>query len=168
MTPKPRTSILLSMRKNERGGAGLWVFIGLVIVGGWVAYQVGSLYFDHSTIENEVAAVGDQSLTSARMNVKEEIKRVVGRYDIELPDDGIRVEYNDQRTRVQIGFAYHRKANFLVLRRTFPFRIEVERENKKAVGVIQNIQENIEGANNSSAQKYRNAIKDATGAPQSE
>ena len=51
------------MKRRDRGGAGIWIFALVVIVLLWAGYRVGRLYFDHSTLENEIRAVADEART---------------------------------------------------------------------------------------------------------
>ncbi len=133
----------------------------LVVVGGFVGYRLGRLHFDHSTIENEIKAVGDMALTARKMDVRQEVVDRLRFYDIEIDPEDISVKMSRASRRITIAFSYSRPANFLVLERWFPFDIDVQRQGGKAVGLLDAVTGQVEESYNSSARKYQKSVKDA-------
>jgi hypothetical protein len=150
-------------RQNDRGGVGLWIFIIVLLVGGWAGFRIGKLYFDHSTIENEVVFIGEHSLTSERVDPKARVIQLMQAYDVTLKPDDITVELSESADRMTISFPYLRRADLVAIKPLFGFEIEVESQAKESMGIVQQVQDNIQDSHNNSAQKYKRAIENATG-----
>ena len=167
MTPKAERTKIQGM-KNDRGGAAIWVILVVLLVGGFVGFRIGQLYFDNSTLENEVAVLGDNTLLSRDANsekVKAEINKLLARYDVQVDPQDITIEFNGAGDRLNIKFYYRRPADLVVLHPGIGFEVAVQREARRAVGIIQNVQESIEDSNAAAARKYKDAVKNATGQP---
>ncbi len=155
-------------KKLDQGGAALWIFVILVIVGGWTAFKVGRLYFDNGSIKSEIEAIAANSLVQRNVDVKAESSKILAVYGVDIVPDDVKVDFSDQRDQVTIAFSYSRPANFLIFNPKVPFEISVQKKTVKAVGVIQDVQDSIESSNAASANRYQQAVKNATQGQQRE
>jgi len=153
--------ICFMARRSDRGGTGMWILILLLAYGGWVGYGIGRLYFDQSTIENEVAAIGDDALLSKRGGVREKVATLLDEYGAQYSHDKIVVDMNGAGDRMSISADYERSANLLFMSYPMAFRVYVQRQQSRGVGVINQIQESVEDSYNNSAQKYQKSLQGA-------
>jgi hypothetical protein len=148
-------------RRNDRGGVALvclLIFLGILI---WAGFRVGQLYFDRSTIENEIAMIGDDALTSRDANIGDKVERILRRYDARFDKERVAVEVNPKGDRIRIRFPYERSADLIVTQVPFQFSVDVEREGGRAVGVIQSVQDSLDDSAGASARKYQKAVQEA-------
>ena len=163
MTPNAEGRIIRGMRRRrqDRGGAGIWLLILILVVGIFAGYRIGRLYFDKATIENEVGEIGDRALTSPGVDVGREVSRLMASYDVELDPEKVQVKRSDKNDRIRVDFDYQQKADLLVMQPVLAFSVSVEREGGKAAGLIQHVQESVEDSYNDSARKYQKAVEDS-------
>jgi hypothetical protein len=165
MTPKPYWGILLGMRKKtnlKKGGAGLWILVVILIIGAWVGFKLGRFYFDHKTIENEIAVIGDDAITTHTNDPKQKILDLMTAYSAHVDPDKISVEPSSDGRRVSIRFSYTRDADFLIFQSPVSYDVYVQRDAGKAAGVVQSVQDSITDSNATADQKYKTAIQNAT------
>jgi hypothetical protein len=149
-------------KRADRGGAvGVVLLLAFLAAAVWVGFTVGRFYFDRSTIENEVAAIGDDALISRKLEVKERVVSLLSRYGATVDPATVVADVNPKGDRITIRFSYDRVADFYVTRVPLRFTVDVQREQAKAAGVVQSVQDAVEGSYNQSAQKYQDAIQKA-------
>jgi hypothetical protein len=84
---------------------------------------------------------------------------MLANYGIRLNYEDIKVEFNAQRDQGRVMYVYHRPANLIVFRAPFAFEILVNREARKAGGIIGSVQRSLDNARTSSEQEVLNEVK---------
>jgi hypothetical protein len=167
MTPNPDRPILQEMRgKPDKGGIGLWFVLLILAAGGWAGFRVGTLYFDNSTIANQIATLADQSLIDRSVDAKKEIGKILDAYEVKIDPEKVRVDFNEKHDRVTIAFDYARGVDLGLATPQIPFHVFEQREAARAAAVVQGIGQTIDDSmNNVPAQKYQQAVKQALQTP---
>ncbi|MFH1263246.1 MAG: hypothetical protein V1495_07380 [Pseudomonadota bacterium] len=152
--------------KPDKGGIGLWLVLIILVAGGWAGFRFGTLYFDNSTIANQVATLADQSLIDRSVDAKKEIARILDAYEVKIDPEKVRVDFNEKHDRITIAFEYSRSVDLGLAAPQVPFHVFEQRESARAVGVVQGIGRTIDNSmNNVPAQKYQQAVKQAFETP---
>lgn len=136
------------------------------MIGGWVGYSIGRLYFDHDSLKNQITDLADQALLAPRMDVKKKLLDMLTSYRVDVDPEKVTVDMPPTREYITIAFSYEKTLNFIVTQHTFPFEMDIQRRGGKAGGIVQSVQDSIEDSNAASARKYQDAVKSATGAGQ--
>src|SRR5262249_28532255 len=113
------------------------------------------------TIENEVNVIGDDALVSKGNGAKQKVARLFDEYEAKYDAEKIVVETNPAGDRITISADYQRSASLMFTDIPMNFHLYVQRQQTRAVGVINAIQDQVESSYNNSAQRYQKAIQQA-------
>ena len=150
------------MTKTNRGGVGLWILI-LVIFGGLiVGVQVGQLYFDHASLEEEAKAVVKNALISQRFGgTKEGVEKVLDWYEATYDPNNVLVHIADDGQSMDIFAPYARKANLFVFEPEITFELKFHQEAPKTGGIMKQMQDSVEDSYSGSEKRYQDSVKKA-------
>ncbi len=84
-------------------------------------------------------------------------------YGVLLDPEKVQLVFNPANDRVAISFDYSRNADLVVAQPSFSFRIDVQREAIKAVGIVQGFKQGVEAASDASARQYQQEVKKSLG-----
>jgi hypothetical protein len=160
--------ILIMKRRCDRGGVGgflLLILAGYVL---WIAYGVGRFYFDKTSIENQVAEVADDALLTKRGGVRERVGGILDGYNAHYQHDKIIVDINSAGDRMAVTADYNRMLSLIITDVPMNFHLYVQREQGRGVGIVNQVQESVEGSYNNSAQRYQKSLQGAGAAPSGE
>lgn len=140
------------------------VLVILVIISLFAGFRIGKLYFDNESIKNELDPIGDSALTQRDYDTKKNILSLLASYEVSVKPDDISVDFNERRDHVTISFRYERSADLIVMKQPLHFHLSVQREAQKGVGMLQGVQESLDGAAQNTGQRYENAVKQGVNA----
>lgn len=147
----------------SKGAQGkTWVVITLGLLGAsWIGFVFLKIYLDHQQITLRVEELGDRMFMQGQHSIQKQIINVLNSYDISNVEEGdIKLELSPTKDKVIIEFPYRKIVDFLVVKRSYPYVVHVERYPKKPAGNLgKSIEQSIEKSNNKSDGRYNDAFQ---------
>lgn len=135
----------------------LFVFL----VGSWVGFKVFGLRVEHRRIEDSVGTLAGQALTQGSHGlIKGAIVKEMQSYDIILDPDDIKLEVSAAKDKVTLEFPYRRILDFIVVKRSYPFYVHVDKYPKTPAGALgEGVKKSIEKSLKSDSGRYSESFQ---------